>query len=69
LRFWPLQKYPHLIFYVDRSDHIDVWRVLHGQRDIPAWMREPSSLPTQRAQIKHESRVVLVGAIGGQRHT
>ena len=42
LRFWPLQKYPHLIFYVERSDHVDVWRILHGQRDIPAWMREPS---------------------------
>jgi toxin ParE1/3/4 len=41
LRFWPLQKYPHLIFYVERSDHVDVWRVLDGQRDIPAWMREP----------------------------
>jgi toxin ParE1/3/4 len=42
LRFWPLQKYPHLVFYVERDDHVDVWRVLHGQRDIPAWMREPS---------------------------
>lgn len=42
LRFWPLRKYPHLIFYVERDDHVDVWRVLHGQRDIPAWMREPS---------------------------
>lgn len=41
LRFWPLQKYPHLVFYLERSDHIDVWRVLHGQRDVPAWMREP----------------------------
>ena len=41
LRFCPLQKYPHLIFYVERSDHVDVWRVLHGHRDIPAWMREP----------------------------
>lgn len=42
LRFWPLQKYPHLVFYVERDDHVDVWRVLHGERDIPAWMREPS---------------------------
>lgn len=42
LRFWPLQKYPHLVLYVERSDHVDVWRVLHSQRDIPAWMREPS---------------------------
>jgi toxin ParE1/3/4 len=37
----PLKKYPHLVFYLERSDHIDVWRLLHGQRDIPASMREP----------------------------
>ena len=42
LRFWPLQKYPHLVFYVENDGHVDVWRVLNGQRDIPAWMREPS---------------------------
>jgi toxin ParE1/3/4 len=42
LRSWPLTRYPHLIFYVERSDHIDVWRALHGQRDIPAWMHEPN---------------------------
>lgn len=41
LRFWPLARHPHFVFYVERSDHIDVWRVLHGQRDIPAWIREP----------------------------
>lgn len=41
LRVWPLKRYPHLVFYVEREDHIDVWRVLHGQRDIPAWMHEP----------------------------
>jgi toxin ParE1/3/4 len=29
------------VFYVERQDHIDVWRVLHGQRDIAVWMREP----------------------------
>jgi len=40
LRFWPLKRYPHLVFYLERSDHIDVWRVLHGKRDIPAWMQE-----------------------------
>ena len=34
-------KYPHCVFYLERSDHIDVWRVLHGQRDIPASMQEP----------------------------
>lgn len=41
LRFWPLKRFPHLVFYIERTDHIDVWRVLHGQRDIPAWMQEP----------------------------
>jgi toxin ParE1/3/4 len=41
LRFWPLRQYPHLVFYIERRDHVDVWRILHGQRDIPAWMREP----------------------------
>jgi toxin ParE1/3/4 len=40
LRHWPPKGYPHLVFYVERDDHIDVWRVLHGQRDIPAWMQE-----------------------------
>jgi toxin ParE1/3/4 len=36
LRSWPLTRYPHLVFFMGREDHIDVWRVLHGQRDIPA---------------------------------
>jgi toxin ParE1/3/4 len=38
LRFWPLPRYPYLVFYVEHENHIDVWRVLHGQRDIPEWM-------------------------------
>jgi toxin ParE1/3/4 len=39
LRFWPLSpRYPQLIFYIERNTHVDVWRVLHGRRDIPAWM-------------------------------
>ena len=38
LRCWPLARYPHLVFYIERNDHIDVWRVLHGQLDIPAWL-------------------------------
>jgi toxin ParE1/3/4 len=40
LRFWPLTRFPHLVFYFERDDCVDVWRVLHGQRDIPAWMNE-----------------------------
>jgi toxin ParE1/3/4 len=41
LRSWPLTRYPYLVFYMEQSDHVDVWRVLHGHRDIPAWMAEP----------------------------
>ena len=41
LRSWPVQGYPYLVFYVERSSQIDIWPVLHGQRDIPAWMHEP----------------------------
>lgn len=41
LRCWPLKRYPYLVFYIERHDHVDVWRILHGQRDIPAWMQEP----------------------------
>ncbi|MFT3800434.1 MAG: type II toxin-antitoxin system RelE/ParE family toxin [Burkholderiaceae bacterium] len=37
---WPLTRYPHLVFYVERDDHVDVWRVLHGARDIPASFQE-----------------------------
>ncbi|NMG27791.1 type II toxin-antitoxin system RelE/ParE family toxin [Aromatoleum evansii] len=44
LRFWSLSRYPYLVFYVERPDHIDVWRVLHSQRDIPAWMQDPDAL-------------------------
>ncbi len=40
LRSWPLSKYPYLVFYVEQPDHIDVWRVLHMKRDIPAWMTD-----------------------------
>ena len=43
LRSWPLKNYPYLAFYVERADHIDVWRVLHSQRDTPAWLRDEST--------------------------
>lgn len=38
LRFWPLTRYPYLVFFMERGDHVDVWRILHVQRDIPAWL-------------------------------
>lgn len=44
LRAWPLTRYQHLVFYVEHPGHVDVWRVLHGQRDIPAWMHEAEGM-------------------------
>jgi toxin ParE1/3/4 len=34
LRSRALQRFPYVVFYIERDDHIDVWRVLHGHRDI-----------------------------------
>ena len=42
LRFWQLNRFPYVVFYVERPDYVDVWRVLHGHRDMPAWLREPN---------------------------
>lgn len=39
LRHWPVPDYPYLVFYVVGADHVDVWRVLHAERDIPEWLR------------------------------
>jgi len=41
LRHWPIRRYSHLVFYIERDDHVDVWRILHGVRDIPTGMRVP----------------------------
>ena len=38
LRAWILDGYPYLVFYVERRDHVDVWRVPHAERNIPDWM-------------------------------
>lgn len=40
LRSWPLTRYPYLVFYVENTDQVDVWRVLNGARDMPAWLLE-----------------------------
>jgi toxin ParE1/3/4 len=36
LRSWPIKRSAYLVFYIEREDHIDVWRVLHARRDLPA---------------------------------
>lgn len=41
LRHWRLRGFPHLVFFIDRADHVDVWRLLHGARDMPASLLGP----------------------------
>lgn len=43
LRAWKLRRFPMLVFYREQPDHIDVWRVLQAQRDVPSWMRDPDT--------------------------
>ena len=40
LRFWKLRRHPYLVFYIRQPDFVDVLRVLHAARDIPAALRE-----------------------------
>lgn len=40
LRCRRLSRYPYLIFYVDTGAQIEVWRVLHTSRDIPASLQD-----------------------------
>lgn len=40
LRGRALAHFPYVILYVERTDHVDVLRVLHQQRDIPERLRD-----------------------------
>ena len=42
LRSRKIARFPFLIFYLERQDHIDAWRVLHAQRDLASWLDEES---------------------------
>lgn len=41
LRFWSITRVPHLIFYLETDDSLDMRKVLHCNQDIPASMNEP----------------------------
>lgn len=36
LRAWPVKGFGYLAFYCEEEDFVDLWRVLHSARDIPA---------------------------------
>jgi len=33
VRYWPLERYPFIVFYRPDTDRVDVWRVLHSRGD------------------------------------
>lgn len=37
---WPVRSFPYVVYYMTARGRVDVWRVLHRQHDIPAWMDE-----------------------------
>ena len=41
VRAWRLGRYPYVVFYVERDDHVDVWRLLHAERDMAVWLSSP----------------------------
>ena len=40
LRIVTVADFPQLVFYVEAPTHVDVWRVLHGERDLPSTLFE-----------------------------
>ncbi|MGQ0542525.1 MAG: type II toxin-antitoxin system RelE/ParE family toxin [Blastocatellia bacterium] len=40
LRQWPLRRFPYLILYFDMKNSVEIWRVLHGEIDLPEWLRD-----------------------------
>lgn len=41
LRAFPIRRFDHAVFYVEDDDIVDVWRILHTRRDIPATLEPP----------------------------
>ena len=42
LRSQRVEGFPWLVFYHEAEGYVDVWRILHAKRDIPAWMVDES---------------------------
>lgn len=40
LRAIRLKGFPWLVFYFEFETHVDIWRVLHAKRDMPAWLAD-----------------------------
>jgi toxin ParE1/3/4 len=43
LRVWSLTRFPYVVCYAERESEVDVWRLLHTRRDIPAILAADSN--------------------------
>lgn len=43
LRHRPLKRFPYLVFFIERAERIEIVRMLHGSRDIPATLAGPEA--------------------------
>ena len=43
LRVVAADRFPFLLFYLERETAVDVWRLLHASRDIPASLQDPNA--------------------------
>lgn len=43
LRVVAAGRFPYLLFYLERETSVDVWRLLHTSRDIPASLQDPNT--------------------------
>lgn len=41
-RTWAVHGFPYVIIYVEADGDLEIWRLLHGQRDLPALLIDPS---------------------------
>lgn len=39
LRSRAVADFPYLVFYIERESHIEIWRLLHTDRDVPELLR------------------------------
>lgn len=43
LRAVTVGRFPYVMFYVEHPDAIEVWRLLHTRRDLPATLQDDST--------------------------
>ncbi len=43
LQVLAIGRHPFLMFYVERDELVDVWRLLHASRDLPTRFHDPAN--------------------------